>query len=705
MAISFVGKGAFGSGTASVSAAAVTGVVAGDLLLLFVESANQPITAPTGWTQVTNSPVATGTAAAAGGVALQVFYQFATGADTSTTVGDSGDHTTCIKLAYRGVDPLVPFDATPVSGTKATASTSSSFPGITTTTANAWVVMASALDLDAASTATTGTPTNANLTGLTERHDQTVTSGAGGGLVIIDGIKLTAGATGNTTATVTSTIQVYLTMALREEVDTGSGAATEVGPDTLSATGKVIINGSLSASETGADHLSASGVLTSAVHGSMAATETGSDTLSATGSASFTPVTGSFSATETGSDALASTGKVIVKGALSATETGADTASATGKVLIKGSGAFAETGSDTASATGKVLIKGAASAAETGSDSASASGKVLVKGAASALETGTDVASVSGKVLVKGSAAGSESGQDIFVGTGGAVSAGVALLTESGSDTLSSSGRVVVQGALSVSEVGSDTLSGGGTAPALVSAGQMAASELTKDSLSSTGAVLVKGAAAALEAGSDGASASGCVVVQGSLAVSESEDGITVYGAVRVKGSASLVEADTDTIIIDGGIRPTNYGDMAATEAPDSFGGYVAPGYISGGYVGGVNGTVGTKFEITGQQAMLLRRLYQLHGLADPLEVGKTTRQSGDFVQSISESGGVVTISSESSASGTLFGSVGQMIEEIAALHGIGADLVVSKESRTAGGITQLFETSGGATRVVRVDA
>lgn len=215
MAITFVGKGAFGSGTASVSATAVSGVQSGDLLLLFVESANQPITAPSGWTQVTNSPVAIGTANAAGGVALQVFYQFATGADTSTTVGDSGDHTTCIKLAYRGVDPTTPFDATPVSGTKTTASTSSSWPSITTVTADAEIILASALDLDLASTTTTSGYTNANLTGLSEQHDQTIAGGFGGGLVIVDGTKATAGATGATTATVTSTTQTYLTMALR----------------------------------------------------------------------------------------------------------------------------------------------------------------------------------------------------------------------------------------------------------------------------------------------------------------------------------------------------------------------------------------------------------------------------------------------------------------------------------------------------------
>lgn len=233
MAISYVNKSAFASGTGALSVGAVSGVVADDLILLFVESANQNITTPSGFTQVTNSPVSTGTAAAAGGVRLAVFYRFATGADGTTSVADSGDHTTAIKMAFRGVNTTTPFDATPVSGVKTPASTTATFPGITTATANAWIVHASGLDRDAASTTTVGTATNANLTGITERHDQTISSGVGGGLVVITGTKATAGATGNTTATVTSTIQVYLTLALRE------AAPVQALQASISATGAV----------------------------------------------------------------------------------------------------------------------------------------------------------------------------------------------------------------------------------------------------------------------------------------------------------------------------------------------------------------------------------------------------------------------------------------------------------------------------------
>lgn len=609
MALSFVGKSAFGSGTASVSAAAVTGVQAGDLLLIFVESANQPIASIAGYTQVTGSPVQTGTANAAGGVALQVFYAFATGADSSTTVGDAGDHTTAIKLAYRGVDQTTPFDATAVTGIKTPASTSSSFPGITTATAGAWVIHASALDLDLASTATTGTPTNANLTGLTERHDQTVTSGFGGGLVIIDGVKAAAGASGNTTATVTSTVQVYMTLALRAEIGIGTFAATETGADTLSATGGVVIRGP------------------------GAATESGADALSAAGSVSDGPNFGVFAA--------------------------------------------AESGSDTATAVGKVIVKGALSASESGQDALSAAGKVVIGGALASSETGSDAFASAGKVIVNGSVAGAESGGDTIFGSGGAVLSGALAADESGDDVLAASGKVLVQGAASAVEEGVDGLNASGS--------------------ENTG---ITGSLSATES-PDAISADGSVLISGSVSTNESPDAASATGQVLVAGSVAASETDSDAMAATGG--PVVQGVVSATEAgSDTFGGYITPGYIEPGFFDtGSAGTVKNGFNITGAQALLLRRLCQLHGLIDALEIGPSTRRAGDLVQSITESAGTVTI--RTTSAGTAFnGTPGEMIEELAALHGLTEDLVVTKSSRQAGSIVQAIASSGNSTTVAR---
>lgn len=219
MAISFVNKGTFASGTTSCSPGIPASLAAGDLMLLFVETANQAVTQPSGWTEVTSSPIGTGTAAAIGAVRLTVYYRFWQSGDSAPSVAvTSGNHVTAIIAGYSGVSASTPFDGvTPVTSTAA-ASTTATMPGITTGSANAWVVHGIALDVDGNSTdRITGTPTNANLTGLTERHDQTVTTGVGGGVAIIDGVKASAGASGNTTATQASSANAYLTLSLRAQ--------------------------------------------------------------------------------------------------------------------------------------------------------------------------------------------------------------------------------------------------------------------------------------------------------------------------------------------------------------------------------------------------------------------------------------------------------------------------------------------------------
>lgn len=293
MTVSYVNKSGLFSGTGNLVVASVSGVVANDLILLFVESANQPIVAPSGYTEVFGSPIATGTANTSSGVALQAFYRFTVGSDSGTTVTDSGDHTTAIKVVYRGVDTITPFDVDAVRTTKAIASTSSVFPAITTITDNALIVHASALNLDLASNTTTGTATNANLTSLTERHDQTVTTGFGGGLVILDGLLETAGDSGDTTATVTSTTQVYLTIALRSKISEGNSEPTEIGSDAFTSAGDVVVTGSFVRTETGSDTLNSSGKVL--IRGLLAATEVGSDVIKVT-----QEITGGMAAVESG---------------------------------------------------------------------------------------------------------------------------------------------------------------------------------------------------------------------------------------------------------------------------------------------------------------------------------------------------------------------------------------------------------------------
>lgn len=452
---SYIAKSAFASGTAALSVGAVAGVLADDLILLFIESENQAVpSTPTGgaggtWVQVTGSPQSTGTAAAAGAVRLTVYYQIATGADATTTVADTGDHTCAIKICIRGADTTTPFDATS-GNVQASAATTLNMPTVTTSVADCLIVYGIALDIDGASTARIGTLTNANLTSLTERHDQTVATADGGGLGVITGVKATAGVVGTTTVAVTSTIATYLTMAIRPVVlaeRTGSMAVTETGVDTATGSGDVLIDGALSVSEAGTDSLTASGTVRDpAVTGSMSVSEVGVDTATGTGDVF---VRGSLSASEAGQDTAVGSGDVYISGALTATEGGTDSFNANGFGIVQtiGSMSVTESGIDTLTATGDVYVQGVLSATES-SDTASGSGSVNVRGSLTASESGADTFSGSGEL-----------GLPTTTGVMSALEGADATDTYAGDDYVSSGyyqtgwyGKVLVQGVMSVTE-------------------------------------------------------------------------------------------------------------------------------------------------------------------------------------------------------------------------------------------------------------
>ena len=217
MAITFVNKGTWAAGTTSISPGIPASMQAGDFMILQVHTCNQAVTTPSGWTQATTSPVSTGTANTAGGTRISVYYRWWQSGDAAPTVAVTGGTVTNgIIVGYRGVDPTTPFDGvTPVATTKATASTTLTMTGLTTATNNALIHWAVARDQDLNSTTAVTAFTNANLTGITETHDQVVSTGVGGGIWTGRGFKTTAGATGDLTITQTSSIAVGITFALR----------------------------------------------------------------------------------------------------------------------------------------------------------------------------------------------------------------------------------------------------------------------------------------------------------------------------------------------------------------------------------------------------------------------------------------------------------------------------------------------------------
>lgn len=221
----FVAAGGFASSIGADSPSLPIGHTTNDILLLFVQSANQEVTAPTGYVEVTNSPQGTGTAASIGSTRLSVFWKRDNGAESDPTVNDSGDHIFVVILAFRGcVTTGNPWNITSGS-VKSTESTSTSIPGVTTTVAETLIVAATGFGIDL-SGAQVSNLANAALSGLVEAFDISDTAGRGGGLGIAVGGKAVAGATGNTTATLAnSAAEGYLTIALQPPITATTGTA------------------------------------------------------------------------------------------------------------------------------------------------------------------------------------------------------------------------------------------------------------------------------------------------------------------------------------------------------------------------------------------------------------------------------------------------------------------------------------------------
>jgi hypothetical protein len=198
-----------GVGTVQANAASITHTIGGtsgisepgDLILIFLESANQAFTAPTGggYTQLASSPQGTGTGGQANATRLTIFYKIADGNETTYVTGDSGDHNIVCSLVIRNVDTQEPINDS--AGNTAAASTTITCPAVTTTRPECLIINAIATDRDANTTANFSNPVNANLTNFVERRDQTFNTNQGGGLGIYTAEKGTAGSTGTTTIT------------------------------------------------------------------------------------------------------------------------------------------------------------------------------------------------------------------------------------------------------------------------------------------------------------------------------------------------------------------------------------------------------------------------------------------------------------------------------------------------------------------------
>ena len=151
-----------------------------DIGVLLVESANQAVATPAGWTLIGN--VGTGTAGVALATAVYAFWKRATSAAEATvTVADSGTRQTGVIMVFRGcITSGSPIDVSATS-VQAAANVSVSMPGVTTTVVEDLIVnvMTNSLGISAA-TVQPSTLVNASVTNLSKRVN-TQQDGTGGG--------------------------------------------------------------------------------------------------------------------------------------------------------------------------------------------------------------------------------------------------------------------------------------------------------------------------------------------------------------------------------------------------------------------------------------------------------------------------------------------------------------------------------------------
>jgi hypothetical protein len=222
----FVASGVEASGVDDITPALPAGWAAGHLFLLAVETANQAVSAPAGWTETTNSPQSTGTAGGTSATRLHVFQRIAQSGDTAPTVADSGDHQIAWITAFSGIDATTPV-LTSAGSVLSSAGQTGTATGFTTTVADCLIVMIGTHAEDLADDAAC-VVANANLTSVTVRKTFNSTAGNGGCLVVATGIRAAAGAIGSTTfewsndadGQPISNVQAMLVLALQETVST-----------------------------------------------------------------------------------------------------------------------------------------------------------------------------------------------------------------------------------------------------------------------------------------------------------------------------------------------------------------------------------------------------------------------------------------------------------------------------------------------------
>lgn len=203
---------------------------AGDLGLLILEQSGADTThdlSAQGWEHVSGSPVVD--VADATGSKLSVLWKIAaSGAESGPSIPDGGDHIIGRIITVVGAHASSPIHAV-ATDTKTTASTTYTYPSVTTSVADCAIVLVASRPNDSSSTTAFGTPSGGTLDtigDLASSPEAGTTVADGGGFTVGWGTKLTAGATGNPSGTIAvSVTNAYIVMAIQPPSSGGGGIA------------------------------------------------------------------------------------------------------------------------------------------------------------------------------------------------------------------------------------------------------------------------------------------------------------------------------------------------------------------------------------------------------------------------------------------------------------------------------------------------
>lgn len=224
-----VSVGAEFTGTGTPTATLPGTHATNDILVLAIQTSNENFAAPAGYTQL-GPRNGIGLSATAGSTKLCIFWKRDGGSESAPTLSDSGDHTYGFMFAVRGCptwgDPFHLLGQ----AWKFTASTTGTGPKGASEMDNCLItdIFAHAVDNAAAQGSS---PTNADLTSVTEQFDDGTTDGTGGGLYMLSGIKVTRGPIVASTVTwANSTVDVSQRIAWlpNKAPDYPRGANTQV---------------------------------------------------------------------------------------------------------------------------------------------------------------------------------------------------------------------------------------------------------------------------------------------------------------------------------------------------------------------------------------------------------------------------------------------------------------------------------------------